>query len=402
MGGRFRGVLAGIPASLGPPILFSREALLLKTHQKQCKTQKTRAVTPNSGNKTLDTHVRVVYYSCVDTPRTLQAAVAYFADPQRAFEAAVDFRWPGGNVTCPRCGQAKHSFVKTRRLWFCYVCKKQFTVKVGTVMEDSPIGLDKWMTAIWMLANCKNGISSYELAKNLGIRQNSAWFMLHRIREAMKDKPTHKFGFGGPVESDETYIGPNPRKMHKSRLAKYHAQRGQGMRGDVFVGKTGVHGILDRELRQVRAKALTNVRRETLQNLILNNVTPFAKVYTDAAISYDTLSKNYVHKVVNHSQEYVRGQVHTQGIENFWSLLKRTLRGTYVAVEPFHLDHYLDEQVFRYNNRATKDNKLTDADRFALVMSQVAGKRLTYSELTGKDTDSLHHPEAGTGQEEPF
>jgi transposase-like protein len=338
----------------------------------------------------------------METPHTLQAAVAYFADPQRAFEAAVDLRWPGGNVTCPRCGQAKHSFVKTRRLWFCYVCKKQFTVKVGTVMEDSPIGLDKWMTAIWMLANCKNGISSYELAKNLGIRQNSAWFMLHRIREAMKDKPTHKFGFGGPVESDETYIGPNPRKMHKSRLAKYHAQRGNGMRGDVYVGKTAVHGLLDRELRQVRAKALNNVKRETLQNLILNNVTPFAKLYTDNALAYDRLSKNFVHKVVDHSQEYVRGQVHTQGIDNFWSLLKRTLRGTYVAVEPFHLDHYLDEQMFRYNNRATKDNKLTDADRFALVMSQVAGKRLTYSELTGKDTDALHHPEAGTGQEEPF
>ena len=135
-----------------------------------------------------------MYYFDMDTPHTLQQAVAYFADPQRAFKAAVDFRWPGGNVTCPRCGQAKHSFVKTRRLWFCYVCKKQFTVKIGTVMEDSPIGLDKWMVAIWMLANCKNGISSYELAKVLGVRQNSAWFMLHRIREAMKDTRTHKFG----------------------------------------------------------------------------------------------------------------------------------------------------------------------------------------------------------------
>ncbi len=338
----------------------------------------------------------------MDTPHTLQAAVAYFADPQRAFEAAVDFRWPGGNVRCPRCGQTKHSFIKTRRLWFCYVCKKQFTVKVGTVMEDSPIGLDKWMVAIWMLANCKNGISSYELAKVLGVRQNSAWFMLHRIREAMKDTRTHKFGFGGPVESDETYIGPNPTKMHKSRKAKYQAQRGQGMRGDVYVGKTAVQGILDRQMRQVRAKALSNVRRETLQNAILDNVTPFAKVYTDKFSSYDGLSKNFLHEVVNHSQEYVKGQVHTQGIENFWSLLKRTLRGTYVAVEPFHLDHYLDEQVFRYNSRATKDNEITDSDRFALLMTQVGGKRLTYAQLTGKDTDSVCHPKAGTGQEEPF
>ncbi len=335
----------------------------------------------------------------MDAPTTLQKAIAQFSDPQRAFEAAVEFRWPSGDVTCPRCGQAKHSFVKTRRLWFCYVCKKQFTVKVGTIMEDSPIGLDKWMIALWMLANCKNGISSYELAKVLGVRQNTAWFMLHRVREAMKDDRKHKFGFSGPVESDEAFIGPNPQKMHKDRKAKIQAR--DGFKGG-FVGKTAVQGLLDRDLRQVRAKVLPNLKRETLQNMILDNVTPFAKVNTDEYFGYDGLSKNYVHKVINHSREYVRGQVHTQGIENFWSLLKRTLRGTYVAVEPFHLDHYLNEQVFRYNNRATKDNKLTDVDRFALLMTMVAGKRLTYERLTGKGTDSIHHPEAGTGQEVPF
>jgi transposase-like protein len=336
----------------------------------------------------------------MEVPETLTSAIAFFSDPQRAFEAAVEFRWPGGNVTCPRCEQKKFSFIKTRRIWFCYVCQKQFTVKVGTVMEDSPLGLDKWMSAIWMLANCKNGISSYELGKNLGIRQQSAWFMLHRIREAMKDDRTHKFGFGGPVEGDETYVGPNPAKMHRSRKARVQAR--DGLKGG-YVGKTAVHGMLDRELRQVRAKVLPNIRRETLQNAILDNVTPFAKVYTDEAMQYDGLSKNFVHKVINHSHEYVNGKVHTQGIENFWSLLKRTLRGTYVAVEPFHLDHYIDEQVFRFNNRATKDNKLTDADRFALLMMQVAGKRLTYAQLTGKDADAVCHPEAGTGQEEqPF
>jgi transposase-like protein len=338
----------------------------------------------------------------MDVPDTLQSAIAYFADPQRAFEAAVEFRWPGGNVTCPRCNQAKHSFIKTRRLWFCYVCKKQFTVKVGTVMEDSPIGLDKWMTAIWMLANCKNGISSYELAKNLGVRQNTAWFMLHRIREAMKSDETQKFGFGGPVESDETYIGPDPKRMHKDRRVRLHALRGQEMRGDRYIGKTAVHGVLDRELRQVRTKVLKNVKRETIQEAVLSQVAPSARLYTDDSSAYDKLNNVYIHEVVNHAREYVRGEVSTQGLENFWSLLKRTLRGTYVAVEPFHLDQYLSEQVFRYNNRATKDNKLTDADRFALLMTQVAGKRLTYAELTGKDIDSISHPEAGTGQEEPF
>ena len=343
-----------------------------------------------------------MYHFYMDAPTTLQNAIAHFADPENAFKAAVEFRWPGSNVTCPRCGGAKHSFIKTRRLWFCYDCKKQFTVKVGTIMEDSPIGLDKWMTAIWMLANCKNGISSYELAKNLGIRQNSAWFMLHRIREAMKDNPKFKFGGGeesGPVESDETFIGPNPYKMHKSRKVKVHA-RDEGNRH--YVGKTAVFGVLDRDLRQVRTKVIPDVKRETLQNEILNQVHRGSKVYTDSAVGYDHLRKEFVHEVVNHAKEYVNGQAHTQGMDNFWSLLKRTLRGTYVAVEPFHLDHYLSEQVFRYNNRATKDNKLTDSDRFALAMSQVAGKRLAYATLTGKDADSVCHPEAGTGQEEPF
>jgi transposase-like protein len=339
----------------------------------------------------------------MDAPATLQQAMAFFSDPDRAFEAAKEFRWPGGNVTCPRCSGSKHSFIKTRRIWFCYDCKKQFTVKVGTIFEDSPLGMDKWMIALWMLANCKNGISSYELAKVLGIRQNSAWFMLHRIREAMKQNTTtHKFGFGGPVESDETFIGPNPAKMHKSRKARYQATRGEGLRGDMYVGKTAVHGMLDRELRQVRAQVMPNVKREALQDAILANVTPWAKVYTDEFSGYDHLKKSFVHKVVNHSREYVNGQVHTQGIENFWSLLKRTLRGTYVAVEPFHLDAYIDEQVFRFNNRATKDNKLTDTDRFVGLMAQVAGKRLTYAQLTGKDSNEPHHPEAGTGQEEPF
>jgi transposase-like protein len=339
-----------------------------------------------------------------NAPRTLQRAIAFFSDPQKAFDAAVQLRWVGGEVTCPRCGQAKHSFIKTRKLWFCYICKKQFTLKVGTIFEDSPLGLDKWMIAIWMLANCKNGISSYELGKTLGIMQNSAWFMLHRIREAMSNKSILKFGGenGGPVETDETFVGPNPAKMHRNRRNSLRQRRGQEMRGDNYLGKTVVFGVLDRELCQVRAKVIPNVKRETLQNEILNSIHPGTQVYTDAAASYDRFSKEYVHEVVNHAVEYVNGQVHTQGIDNFWSLLKRTLRGTYVAVEPFHLDHYLDEQVFRYNNRATRDNPLNDSDRFVLLMSQIAGKRLTYAQLTGKGTDSLHHPAAGTGEAEPF
>ncbi|MGA2459418.1 MAG: IS1595 family transposase [Terriglobales bacterium] len=324
------------------------------------------------------------------TPKTLQEAIAHFSDPELTFEYAKQYRWPDGIVKCPRCNGTKHSFIKTRKIWFCYDCKKQFTLKVGTIMEDSPITLDKWMTAFWMLSNCKNGISSYELGKAIGIHQESAWFMLQRIREVMKGKKTSKKMGGGPgseLEADETFVGGRIQNMHKDRKLRYQQM------GGMFGGKTIVQGILDRDVREVRAKVVPNVKRETLQNEVLANVRYGSTVYTDDAVGYDKLHYRFVHDVVNHAEAYVKGRVHTNGLENFWSLLKRTLRGTYVAVEPFHLDRYVDEQVFRFNN-----HKVKDADRFALAMSQVAGKRLTYSELTGKDTDSLHTSTTGTGE----
>ena len=334
------------------------------------------------------------------TPRTLQEAIVYFSDRDRCFEYAIQLRWPGGKVTCPRCNSSKHSFIKTRRIWFCYDCKKQFTLKVKTIMEDSAIPLDKWMTAFWMLANDKNGISSYELGKAIGVHQESAWFMLQRIREVMKVKKTPKKMGGGPgseCEADETFVGGRIKNMHKDRRLRYQQAGGH------FGGKAIVQGILDRDARQIRAKVIPNVKRETLQNEILANVKYGSAVYTDDAVGYNELRERFVHDVVNHSETYVKGRVHTNGLENFWSLLKRTLRGTYVAVEPFHLERYVDEQVFRFNNRATKDNPLNDSDRFAFAMSQVAGKRLTYAELTGKDTDSLHTPPTGAGEAEvPF
>jgi transposase-like protein len=261
-------------------------------------------------------------------------------------------------------------------------CHKQFSVKTGSVFEDSPLPLDKWLTAVWLVVNCKNGISSYEIMRALKVTQKSAWFMLHRIRLALREGNWEKMGGrgGGPVEVDETFVGADTRKMHRARRLRSIEQNGNH-------GKVIVMGMIDRELRQVRAKVIPNVKRETLQGEILANINRKSKIYTDNFGSYDGLrwaGQDYVHKTVNHIEEYVRGQVHTQGIENFWSLLKRGLKGTYVAVEPFHLDRYLDEQMFRYNNRATKDNPLNDADRFVLAVSQIAGKRLTYAELTGK------------------
>jgi transposase-like protein len=320
-------------------------------------------------------------------PKTLQAAILHFADIDNCIAYLVERRWPNG-VVCPTCGRTDVSYVPARRVWQCKTRhpKAQFSIKVGTIFEDSPIGLDKWLLAMWMVSNCKNGVSSWEMHRTLGVTQKTAWFMLHRIRLALGEVPQVKMGGpdGGPVEVDETYVGPNPQRMHAARRLKLQHAITQR------TNKVPVMGMLDRNTRQVRANVIPNVKRETLQNAILNQIEGGATIYTDSASVYDRLpaTKEFIHETVNHVEEYVRGQVHTQGIENFWSLLKRGLRGTYVAVEPFHLDRYVAEQVFRFNNRATRDNPLNDADRFAVAVTQIVGKRLTYAELTGKEAGS--------------
>jgi transposase-like protein len=326
-----------------------------------------------------------------NAPKTLQDAIRYFANPDNALVYMIRLRWPDGIVSCPACGRTDVVFLKTQRKWQCKSVHhhRQFSAKVGTVMEDSPIPADKWLTAVWLLSNCKNGISSYEIAKAIGVTQKSAWFMLHRIRlglslNAKKFGTKTKIGGGsGPVEVDETFVGGKLKNMHRERRERYVTQ---GNRTGGAVGKTIVVGMLDRDLRKVRAKVVPNVKRKTLQAAVMSEVKHGSKVYTDEAIGYDKIGYNFVHDVVNHVETYVNGQVHTNGIENFWSLLKRTLSGTYVAVEPFHLERYVDEQVFRYNHRKHDDKTpMTDLDRFEAALPQFVNKRLTYSELTGKD-----------------
>lgn len=315
-------------------------------------------------------------------PKTLQAAIKHFSDEQVCIDTVARMRWPEGPA-CPACGHKEHYYLKTQKRWKCKSCNRQFSVKLGTIFEDSPIGLDKWLLALWMIANCKNGVSSYEIHRNIGVTQKSAWFMLHRIRLAMKSGSIEKLG--GPVESDETFIGPNRRKMHASKRAKLEAIA--SMNGEKFraIGKTAVMGMLDRNLRQVRAFVIPDIKRATLQEKVLSNIKGGSEVITDDFPGYRyALANKYVHQIIDHSRGYVDGQVHTNGIENFWSLLKRGLRGTYVAVEPFHLDRYIDEQVFRFNNRGSKDKPVNDGERFELLLSQIAGKRLTYAEVTGK------------------
>lgn len=307
-------------------------------------------------------------------PKTLQDAIIFFADADNCLNYLAARRWPNG-VICPTCGRTDVSFLAKQRKWQCKSVhtRRQFTIKIGTIFEDSPLGLDKWLTAIWMLTNCKNGVSSYEVHRAIGVTQKTAWFMVHRIRLAMQTG-TFEMKMSGQVEADETYIGGLARNMHRD---KRHAR----ITGTGGVGKVAVMGLLERN-GKVRAKVIRDATQLTLHAEVRSNVEPGADLFTDGWKGYSGLHAEYIHQVIDHAEKYVDGQIHTNGIENFWSLLKRGLKGTYVSVEPFHLFRYLDEQTFRFNERKGKD-----ADRFSTITGQLAGKRLTYKELTGKLAD---------------
>lgn len=309
-------------------------------------------------------------------PKTLQEAVRYFSDEQTCIDTVAALRWPNSPI-CPKCGYNEHYYLATQRRWKCKDCSKQFSVKVGTIFEDSAIPLDKWLIALWMLVNCKNGISSYEIGRDLGITQKSAWFVLHRLRLALQVKDFVKLGGpGSEVEVDETFIGGKARNMHVD-------VRERRITGTGGKDKTVVMGMLERG-GKVRVSVVPNRRKHALQQQVQNDIAAGSALYSDALQSYDGLSRDYAHQVIDHAEKYVEGRVHTNGLENFWSLLKRGIRGTYVSIEPFHLFRYLDEQSFRYNERATKDRQMNDGDRFHLALSQIAGKRLTFAEVTGK------------------
>lgn len=303
-------------------------------------------------------------------PKILLEAIRYFSDLEFATQHVAATRWPDGPV-CPACGlvDEKHYYLKSRRVWKCRSCKKQFSVKVGTIFEDSPIGLDKWLAAMWMLANAKNGISSCELHRAIGITQKSAWFMLQRLRLAMQQGSFEKLS--GEVEADETFVGGKAKNMHKKK-------REEKIQGRGASGKMIVMGLLERH-GEVRTKVVPDTKKNTLQVEVRENVEPGSELYTDALKSYEGLDPEYVHQVIDHAEKYAEGKVHTNGLENFWSLFKRCVNGTYVHAEPFHLFRYLDEQAFRFNEREGQD-----ADRFKKALGSVAGRRVTYSELTGK------------------
>jgi len=298
-------------------------------------------------------------------PKTLQEVIKHFSNEAICIKFFADLRWQDGIAVCPRCESTKTGFLATRNVWKCKACKKQFSIKVGTIFEGSNINLDKWICAIWLLSSAKNGISSYEIHRAIGVTQKTAWFMLHRIRFIMENGTIEKLS----VECDETFIGGKAKNMHKHKREAIIQGRGS-------VGKTAVFGALERKGR-VLAKVIEKTDRETLHSEIKEKVETGANLFTDEWRSYRGLDESYIHEVINHGIEYVKGNVHTNGIENFWALLKRTLKGTYVSVEPFHLGRYLAEQTFRFNER-----KGNDQDRFLKAVGNIAGKRLTYEQLT--------------------
>jgi len=314
-------------------------------------------------------------------PKSLQEAIVYFANPDNCIDYLAIRRWPDGRVLCPSCGSDKVKFNADRRIWQCssHHSKRQFSIKVGTVMEDSAIPLDKWLTAAWLITNCKNGISSYEIARDIKVTQKSAWFMLHRIRLAMQDE-TLGSKFSGEVEADETFIGGKARNMHKDVKARRISGMGRNTEDKIMV-----MGILERG-GKVRTKIIADRKQKTLHGEVRKNVEAGAELFTDEFGAYKGLQGEYEHQIVDHAVRYVDGRIHTNGLENFWSLLKRGISGTYVSVEPFHLFRYLDEQMFRFNNRKDLDDK----GRFDLVVSQIVGKRLTFAQLTGKVGETIH------------
>src|SRR6267143_1500624 len=312
------------------------------------------------------------------TPKTLQEAIKFFAVSRNCIDYLSAQRWPDGKIVCPTCGRDDARFMESQQTFQCKSRhpKRQFSIKVGTIFEDSPIGLDKWLLAVWMVTNCKNGVSSYEIHRDIGVTQKTAWFMLHRIRLAMQGDVVDTFG--GEVEVDETYIGGLARNMHKhKREAKFHGRTGGA-------GKTAVFGLLERGKDGKKSKVIARVIPESwkdeVRNIIRETVESGSAIYSDEHGTYHTLgSEGFQHAFVRHAETYVDGVVHTNGIENFWSLLKRGIKGTYVSVEPFHMFRYLDEQAFRFNEREGNDS-----DRFKTVISQIVNKRVTFDQLTGK------------------
>ena len=300
---------------------------------------------------------------------TLIELARMFPDEEAArrwFEAIL---WPDGERYCPHCGtDNNHKCSHPKMPYRCRDCRKYFSIKTGTVMANSPLPLQKWLYAIYLELTSLKGVSSMKLHRDLGITQKAAWFMLQRIREAFKEMgPAVKFD--GPTEADETYVGGLRKNMHRSAKDKLPPGRGT-------VGKTAVAGVKDRSTGMVAAKVVRSTDAKTLQGFVRENVEPGADLYTDDATAYEGMT-DYEHGSVKHSVgEYVDGHIHTNGIESFWSMLKRAHKGIYHKFSPKHLQRYVDQFAGRHNIR-----DLDTLEQMVMLTEGMAGRRLTYKRL---------------------
>ena len=293
-----------------------------------------------------------------------------FPDEPTAEKWFEDWKW-GGEVVCPHCGSHNIKARKSRKPqpYWCRDCRKTFSVRVGTQMENSRIPLRKWAIGIYLYSTSLNGVSSMKLHRDLKITQKSAWFMLHRLREASGDIEVEPFS--GPVEVDETYMGGKRKNMSNSKR--------KNLTGRGPVGKTAVVGMKDREANEVRAKVVDKTDAETLHPFIVKNVESDAMVYTDDAKAYDSL--DFPHESVKHSvKEYVRDQAHTNGIESFWAMLKRGYHGTYHHMSKKHLNRYIKEFANRHNVR-----DLNTLDQMVKIATNVTNSRLKFADLIAKN-----------------
>lgn len=305
-----------------------------------------------------------------ENPQSLMAAMRHF-DPDGAETYIASIKWPDG-PHCPKCGSVNVGQIKSRRRYQCCEkgCRKQFSLTTGTILEGTHLRLDQWVVAVWMIVGCRNGVSSCEIARTIDCKQQSAWHLLHRVRHILAQDRTGMLGeHGAVVEADWTHVGGSLKFMTHARRERARA-RGH-------YGKTLVHAMKERHTGKVRANIISSTRRKPLRAEVLSNVAKGTRFYTDESPSYKWAKDFYRHKSVNHQWFYVWNKTHVNGCENFFNCLRRGLKGTYVSASPEHLSAYVDETVWRFNNR-----KLTDWERFDKAMRLIVGKRLTYSTLT--------------------